>query len=87
LLLLLNPKSPNKKFRFSLKLQVPYYFLGVQKQEEEKKIQNLISHKTTQFLPHPKKNKIAVRDSSWPHHTFERNNQFFSNEFYEQRSP
>jgi hypothetical protein len=28
-----------------------------------------------------------VRDSSWPHHTFERNNQFFSNEFNEQRSP
>jgi hypothetical protein len=88
LLLQLNPKSPNKKFRFSLKLQVPYYFMGIQKQEEKRKIQNPISHKTTQFLPHPKfLKKIAVRDSSWPHHTFERNNQFFSNEFNEQRSP
>jgi hypothetical protein len=48
LLLLLNPKSPNKKFKFSL-------LYGCPETRREKKIQNPISHKTTQFLPHPKK--------------------------------
>jgi uncharacterized membrane protein len=62
LLLLLNPKSPNKKFRFSLKLQVPYYFLGVQK----KKYKTPYHTKQPSFYPTQIK-KIAVRDSSWPH--------------------
>lgn len=68
LLLLLNSKSPNKKFRFSLKLQVPFNFMGVQKQEEKEKYKTPYHTKQPSFYP-THKNKIAVRDSSWPHHT------------------
>ncbi len=68
LLLLLNSKSPNKKFRFSLKLQVPFYLMGVQKQEEKEKYKTPYHTKQPSFYP-THKNKIAVRDSSWPHHT------------------
>jgi hypothetical protein len=69
LLLLLNPKSPNNKFRFSLKAPGSLLFYGCPETRRERKIQNPISHKTTQFLPHPNKIKNCSEGGTLHGHT------------------
>ncbi len=66
LLLLLNPNSPNNKFRFSL---VPCYFMGVQKQEEKEKYKTPYHTKQPSFYPTQKKKKLqwgALHDHTIP---------------------